>query len=408
LENQYVVTGAAELLGFFIGPLMGRHHWIKPMRKFKKRVFEIKTAGAATALNAFDYNTRVLPVLSYVSQLVPLPRYFAFEQRVAFHVVYHAPFNTFAHSDFFQWSMVGLPSLTCGIASAAAALMRTANKTITRWRSWIPQMFEAAEAHLPTARTCCPNPLLSPDFWDSSSFAENLWWASQGCFDNPDLVSAGGEIVRKYHGDIPRSVQKKYYNLFLDNLHSPRSRIQLNVILTRRVINMFAPYEIDFAGKVILSDCFDTLEKVSILDRTKIIKTWLHGWSTSHRIKGEFLYSCILGCEEGEDSLSHYLQCPRIYGAFCFLWSETSSDPLVRCGLCNPTKQNLAKVACMFSAYHATKAQFLQDFAANQQIQISTDKFWVTFAQSLAAEAVDHALTRTLFDPVQFFNHFST
>ena len=83
-------------------PEMAGHNWTKPMRKFKKRVYDIKHAGAATSLNAYDYNCRVLPVLSYVAQLIPLPLFFAFEQRVAFHTIYHAPFNTFAHSDFFH------------------------------------------------------------------------------------------------------------------------------------------------------------------------------------------------------------------------------------------------------------------------------------------------------------------
>ena len=99
--NEFEVTGAAELLGFFVGPWMSSHTWVKPMRKFRKRVFDIKIAGAATIFNAFDYNSRVLPVLSYVSQLVPLPLCFSFEQRVAFHTIYHVPFNTFAHADFF-------------------------------------------------------------------------------------------------------------------------------------------------------------------------------------------------------------------------------------------------------------------------------------------------------------------
>ena len=121
------------------------------MRKYKKRVYDIKSAGAAVSLNAFDYNCRVLPVLSYVSQVVPLPSYFAFEQRALLHTVYHAPFNAFAHSEFFQWSKVGLPVLRCGIAASVSALMctGTANKTLTRWRSWIPRMRLAAEEHLP-------------------------------------------------------------------------------------------------------------------------------------------------------------------------------------------------------------------------------------------------------------------
>ena len=169
---------------------------------------------------------------------------------------------------------------------------------------------------------------------------------------------------------------------------------------------MFDPFEIDFTNKVDLSACFEALLSIGVPDRTKVIKTWLHGWATSSRIKGEFLFNCLLGCADATDSLSHYLQCPRIFGAFSFLWPETSSDPLIRCGLCSPCKQSLAKVACMFSAYHSIKSEFVRDFEFNASTQIQTDKFWVLFAQSLSAEAVDRALCRTLFDRAQFADFF--
>ena len=45
----------------------------------------MKYAGAAINMNTYDYNSRVLPVLGYVAQLVPLPASFAMEQRRALH-----------------------------------------------------------------------------------------------------------------------------------------------------------------------------------------------------------------------------------------------------------------------------------------------------------------------------------
>ena len=155
-----------------------------------------------------------------------------------------------------------------------------------------------------------------------------------------------------------------------------------------------------------LSACFEALLSVGVADRTEVIKTWLHSWATSHRIEGEYLFNCLLGCEDATDSLSHCLQRPRIFGAFSFLWPETSSDPLIRCGLCNPSKRRLAQVACMFSAYHSIKAEFVRDFERNASIQIQTDKFWVLFAQSMSTEAVDRELCRTLFNHARFAQFF--
>ena len=61
----------------------------------------------------------------------------------------------------------------------------------------------------------------------------------------------------------------------------------------------------------------------------------------------------------------------------------------------------------MFAAYHSIKAEFRREFEANASIQYQTDKFWVLFAQSLAAEAVARALTSTLFDLAKFTQFFT-
>ena len=177
---------------------MADHQWVKPLHKFKNRVNDLKLAGASVSVNAHDYNTRILPVLSYVAQLSPLPSSFAFDQRVACHVIYRAPFNVFAHSDIFQWATMGLPNIRCGISASAAALMRTALKTVTHWSDWIAQMCTTAQEHLPSALALHPrDPQYWQSFWDSPPFAVSLLRASQGRFDNPDLDNAGAEIIRK-------------------------------------------------------------------------------------------------------------------------------------------------------------------------------------------------------------------
>ena len=130
--------------------------------------------------------------------------------------------------------------------------------------------------------------------------------------------------------------------------------------------------------------------------RAKVIKTWRHGRAASHRIKDNYLHNCLLGCGDGYDSPAHYLQCPRLYGAASFLLPGTSADPLIRCGLCTPSVQNLRLVTCMFSACHSTKNSFLKYLESSACEPL--DKHWIHFAPSLAAEC----LTYTLFDPCTF------
>ena len=77
-----------------------------------------------------------------------------------------------------------------------------------------------------------------------------------------------------------------------------------------------------------------------------------------------------------------------------FFIAGTSADPLVRCGLCSASVQSLHLVACTFSAYHATDYRFLKDFES--QASVPMDRYWICFAQSLSAEAVERRLTNTL------------
>ena len=60
----------------------------------------------------------------------------------------------------------------------------------------------------------------------------------------------------------------------------------------------------------------------------------------------------------------------------------------------------------MFAAYHATKAAFVSESESHAAIQSHMDKFWVPVAQSLVAEAVERALSRTLFDRAEFIQFF--
>ena len=62
--------------GVFIGPRAGSMMWHGPMTKYKDRINDIKRGSASIALNCHTYNSRIVPVFSYVSQLVPLPNTF--------------------------------------------------------------------------------------------------------------------------------------------------------------------------------------------------------------------------------------------------------------------------------------------------------------------------------------------
>ena len=104
-----------------------------------------------------------------------------------------------------------------------------------------------------------------------------------------------------------------------------------------------------------IEECFTTLQLAGVADRAKVSKMWLHGWATSHQIKGDFVQNCFLGCDDSIDGLSHYMQCPCLHAVCNFFRNDSPSCPLERCGLNNPSKQDLLVTACAFRAHHALK-----------------------------------------------------
>ena len=108
--KDFEVQGYATILGFYVGPQMGAHNWVEPLSKFRDRIKDIKQAGASISLNAFDYNAKVVPVTSYVAQLLPLSTAFFLLERAALHAVARAPFNTFRHADFSSYPQLVDPN----------------------------------------------------------------------------------------------------------------------------------------------------------------------------------------------------------------------------------------------------------------------------------------------------------
>ena len=89
--REFEITGAAELLVHVLAHLWALTSGSKACASSQEGVYDIKYAGVALALSVYSYKSRILSMLGYVAQLVPLPDLFAFDQRVAHHNVYHAP-----------------------------------------------------------------------------------------------------------------------------------------------------------------------------------------------------------------------------------------------------------------------------------------------------------------------------
>jgi len=261
----------------------------------------------------------------------------------------------------------------------------------------------AANEHLPLALSSSTDPSLTPPGWDALSFVENLHNASLGDLDMVDFSDSA--TLQRFRADPStcpnRSPQKKLYQELVEIFHAPGSQAEIHSTLTRRINRLFAPYEINY-NLVNIDSCIHSLNLVSAPSRVKIVKTWLNGWATTYRIKGDFRRSCLLGCTGEPDSLAHYLMCPRIYACVQFVLPDTHEDPLIRIGLRSPSRESLLCTACMFHAYHALKAKINSVFDACIPDYTDYTHYWIFYAQSFSAEAGEHGLTSTLFDPDSF------
>ena len=86
--------------------------------KYNERILDIKRGQASIFLNSITYNSRIVPVMSYVAQLVPRPE--TFQERYGMLSVLRCS-NCMRHSDFFELHKLGGPKLRSIEVSCAVA-----------------------------------------------------------------------------------------------------------------------------------------------------------------------------------------------------------------------------------------------------------------------------------------------
>ena len=140
-------------------------NWNEQGSKIRLRVQHIQQSSAPIKLNIHTYNTRVVPVTSYVAQLLPIPQDFLQLERAMLHTVLRLPQNALCHADFLHLDKIGGTACRSFTAASTAALIRTALKTVTGWKIWISQLHEAAQRFLPLEPLV--RGLLTTSLWDS-------------------------------------------------------------------------------------------------------------------------------------------------------------------------------------------------------------------------------------------------
>jgi len=273
----------------------------------------------------------------------------------------------------------------------------------------------AAEEHLCIERNI--RKLDYPDCWDSPSFAHNLYWAFEGFPNQDKLQQAGTQVKRmvasKNGGLSPlpggkffletSGLQKLAYEAIKEDLFPETQCLLLKQLCEERCSKLFLPYDIFAGDGPNFAEAFVILSKVGGQVSMKVIKTWLNGWATSHRMHEDVILGCLLGCNDASDSMSHYVICPHVYAFLGFLFSGVSEDPLIRLGMKSPEIFSIKVISCLFSAYHALKGE-VRCGKINVHAVNWLNSAWSVFANALKAEAGEMRLDTRSFSLPKFIS----
>ena len=402
---EFKIKDATKLLGFYVGPAAGTYNWTEQIAKCNSRVRCIQTAKASVKLNVHTYNIRVVPVFSYVAQLLNCPDSMDNTERATLHTIFRLPQNALCHSDFFHLKKLGGPSPRSITSACASALFRTACQTVTNWTYWIQQLETAAASCLPVGPWSSDQ--LSVECWDSPPIAWNLREASAG-FPASAKWSEGASLAISVINKS-KSDRIKMQKICYDNLVQARFSDNIHDTICRRINDLFNPYTVDCSSLVSLETAWAVLKGCSMSVVIRVLKCWVNGWATSYRYHEAKLLPCMFGCSDCKDNLNHYLICPHLFALTRFLTDGVSENPLTRWGLLYPSEINFAVIACVFSGYHAIRNDLRSNpaFIAHK-LRILPNPIirtnWSVFAQSFKVEARELGVTYRQFSLPSFLN----
>ena len=270
--------------------------------------------------------------------------------------------NALALEDYYDLKSGGGPAFRSLSIAMFSALLRTACLTVPSWREWCRQLNVAAMQCLPRERWT--NGLQYPEFWDSPAFVCNLQSAYQ-CFVTKPKLRIGALAALHEVCNGPPPFDPKQFPPYPDFQALAYSKLlaasfstdSLQKTIYKRVRDLFIPYEIEGTGvdlSAALTIMKKRLRKHGVM---RVIKTWCNSWGTSARMHERIRLPCLLGCQEAEDHMAHYVQCPF----WLYLLSKLLPDPLpsplplTRLGVVDPSITSLLALSCSFAGYHAIK-----------------------------------------------------
>lgn len=362
---DFAVKPTADYLGFCMGPAAGLASWDGPLKKYETRSRMVKETRSAYRDAARLYNSRCLPVLSYVSQLLHPPRAFWRLESRLLHSMLHLPPNCLSYRGVTALEAVLPQFFRAANRTFRAAMLRTAAVTIPTWPRYLLLLVRAAEDCLPGA--LMPGKRHGPDFWEGPAMAANLAESFAYC-PAGELVPglAAHQDPLKKLGPLPN-----------------KELLGVQKLLTRAVFPPASPDLLLPTWKKRLKTLVDTPPELLPAEWTQLRKVWqkaksgyfvachikmcIGGWTTSYRMHEPCLLSCRFGCGNQPDNMQHYFCCPalaRLASGLLLPWPPSASS-WFGCGSFD--SQWLLGATVAFGTYHALR----RDQGFNHHLQIS-------------------------------------
>ena len=184
------------------------------------------------------------------------------------------------------------------------------------------------------------------------------------------------------HGGL----QKFVCSVIKDSIFPEVGYTQLKQLCIERCVKLFAPFDICAGAAADFEEAFEVLDGVGSRVGMKVVKTWLNGWATSHRMHEDHALDCLFGCKDAADSMGHYVFCPHLCAFQAYLFQGIAADPLVRFGIKSPRVFSLKVCSCLFSAYHALKGEVRAGKINMHEVNWLSNA-WSVFAKAVKAEA---------------------
>ena len=310
------IATEGRYLGIILGPEKCGLSWKIHCDKYIRQLLQWCDLHVGTLLQLKVHKTFLLPILTFVLQLLPPSDEVARLEQISLHKILSGPGNWILLSDAQNlksaWGFpIEFPSITFLEAAVKIRVwVQAAKDAEAKCKQLEHIWFNASRHHFPAWHTQA----LYRNVWNAVCFARSrkidVELIVQDCFAN------NRDLQRQLYKALLSSGNATYFPLYRLRSNLKRWRLQpFGDISCRRARNCL---------NIISKECPPRVWFA-------VFRAMWNGWITSRRMRTmpgfDMQSSCKLGCPDGADELEHYCVCNLFWSFLCAPWPTGLSFP---------------------------------------------------------------------------------